>query len=123
MKLNRSVSYFTITNQVNFMISGDSIGQIQSAPENHYKVEVVPHNTPGGSHDKCINSEFIDVSDEGTALISERNPSVVYQVIKSEGSSRALQELTVAKIDGEISFIEVIGHIHVATSLYCFRLT
>ncbi|KAI8787440.1 disks large-associated protein 5, partial [Biomphalaria glabrata] len=86
---------------------GDSIGQIQSAPENHYKVEVVPHNTPGGSHDKCINSEFIDVSDEGTALISERNPSVVYQVIKSEGSSRALQELTVAKIDGEISFIEV----------------
>ncbi|KAK0069399.1 disks large-associated protein 5 [Biomphalaria pfeifferi] len=86
---------------------GDSIGQIQSAPENHYKVEVVPHNTHGGSNVKCIKSEFIDVSDEGTALISERNPSVVYQVIKSEGSSRALQELTVAKIDGEISFIEV----------------
>ncbi|KAH9504620.1 hypothetical protein Btru_062454 [Bulinus truncatus] len=82
------------------------IGEIHPSPQYQHKADVASMNLSSNTKVKSKASELIDISDEGTSLVSKLDPTVVYQVIKSEGSSRALQELTVAKIDGEISFIE-----------------
>jgi hypothetical protein len=70
----------------------------------------VPHLTaPGKSstrrRKRLTSSEVIDVSGEGTALSADAG--AVYQVGKPEASCRVLQELSVKKFDGEVSFIEV----------------
>ncbi|CAL1529950.1 unnamed protein product [Lymnaea stagnalis] len=62
---------------------------------------------------KSRKSVMLKVSDEVTSMtVSGPQVDVVYHVKKpalSDGSSRPLQELAVEKMDGEVSFIEVVS--------------